>query len=76
MLNLFHRNRKKVFSFRNPQYIRIFAQACSDAEFVQVSPAQLPWCYQLGLPGKLSRSGSSRWRVETDLPAFRFRRIQ
>jgi len=40
------------FSSRNLQYMRAFAEAWPDAEFVQEAVAQLPWGHNLMLPNK------------------------
>ena len=51
----------KGFSPRNLKYMRAFAQAWPDAEFVQEVLAQLPWYHQLALLDKLSSVESRRW---------------
>lgn len=51
----------KGFSPRNLRYMRAFAQAWPDAEFVQEVLAQLPWYHQLALLDKLSSVESRRW---------------
>ena len=43
----------KGFSPRNLKYMRAFAEAWPDAEFVQAVVAQLPWYHQLALLDKL-----------------------
>ena len=43
----------KGFSPRNLKYMRAFAEAWPDAEFVQGVLAQLPWYHQLALLDKL-----------------------
>lgn len=42
----------KGFSPRNLKYMRAFAQAWPDAEFVQAVLAQLPWHHQIGAAGQ------------------------
>ena len=44
----------KGFSPRNLKYMRAFAEAWPDTEFVQAVLAQLPWYHQLALLDKLS----------------------
>ena len=51
----------KGFSPRNLKYMRAFAQAWPDAEFVQEVLAQLPWYHQLALLDKLTSPESRRW---------------
>ena len=51
----------KGFSPRNLKYMRAFAQAWPDAEFVQGVLAQLPWYHQLALLDKLDSTESRRW---------------
>lgn len=51
----------KGFSPRNLKYMRAFAEAWPDAEFVQEVLAQLPWYHQLALLDKLSSPESRRW---------------
>lgn len=51
----------KGFSPRNLKYMRAFAEAWPDAEFVQGVLAQLPWYHQLALLDKLADSESRRW---------------
>ncbi|MFZ2853703.1 MAG: PDDEXK nuclease domain-containing protein [Rhodocyclaceae bacterium] len=51
----------KGFSPRNLKYMRAFAEAWPDAEFVQAVLAQLPWYHQLALLDKLDSSESRRW---------------
>jgi len=51
----------KGFSPRNLKYMRAFAQAWPDAEFVQEVLAQLPWYHQLALLDKLSTRESRKW---------------
>jgi predicted nuclease of restriction endonuclease-like (RecB) superfamily len=51
----------KGFSPRNLKYMRAFAEAWPDAEFVQGVLAQLPWYHQLALLDKLSSPESRRW---------------
>ena len=51
----------KGFSPRNLKYMRAFAEAWPDAEFVQGVLAQLPWYHQLALLDKLVDSETRRW---------------
>jgi predicted nuclease of restriction endonuclease-like (RecB) superfamily len=51
----------KGMSPRNLKYMRSFAQAWPDAEFVQAVLAQLPWYHQLVLLDKLDTTESRRW---------------
>jgi predicted nuclease of restriction endonuclease-like (RecB) superfamily len=51
----------KGFSPRNLKYMRSFAQAWPDAEFVQEVLAQLPWYHQLTLLDKLRDEPLRRW---------------
>lgn len=51
----------KGFSPRNLKYMRAFAEAWPDAEFVQAVLAQLPWYHQLALLDKLTRPEDRRW---------------
>lgn len=44
----------KGFSSRNLKYMRAFAEAWPDSEFVQGVLAQLPWYHQLALREQLS----------------------
>ncbi|QQS07051.1 MAG: DUF1016 family protein [Fibrobacterota bacterium] len=51
----------KGFSPRNLKYMRAFAEAWPDAEFVQGVLAQLPWYHHLALLDKVDSSDSRRW---------------
>jgi len=51
----------KGFSPRNLKYMRAFAEAWPDTEFVQAVLAQLPWYHQLALLDKLDSPESRRW---------------
>ena len=51
----------KGFSPRNLKYMRAFAEAWPDTEFVQGVLAQLPWYHQLALLDKLDSTESRRW---------------
>jgi predicted nuclease of restriction endonuclease-like (RecB) superfamily len=51
----------KGFSVRNLKYMRAFAQAWTEADFVQGVLAQLPWYHQLALLDKLKTAESRRW---------------
>lgn len=49
------------FSPRNLKYMRAFAQAWPEAEFVQEELARLPWYHQLALLDKLTGPEARRW---------------
>ncbi|NWC92830.1 MULTISPECIES: YhcG family protein [unclassified Pseudomonas] len=51
----------KGFSPRNLKYMRAFAEAWPDPEFVQGVLAQLPWYHQLALLDKLPGPETRRW---------------
>lgn len=51
----------KGFSPRNLKYMRAFAEAWTDTEFVQEVLAQLPWYHQLALLDKLDSPENRRW---------------
>jgi len=51
----------KGFSPRNLKYMRAFAEAWPDAEFVQGVLAQLPWYHQLALLDKLPTPETRCW---------------
>lgn len=51
----------KGFSPRNLKYMRAFAEAWPDAEFVQGVLAQLPWYHQLALLDKLPGPQTRKW---------------
>lgn len=51
----------KGFSPRNLKYMRAFAEAWPDTEFVQEVLAQLPWYHQLALLDKLPGPETRRW---------------
>jgi predicted nuclease of restriction endonuclease-like (RecB) superfamily len=51
----------KGFSPRNLKYMRAFAGAWPDADFVQAVLAQLPWYHQLALLDKLPGPDERRW---------------
>ena len=51
----------KGFSPRNLKYMRAFAEAWPDSEFVQEVLAQLPWYHQLALLDKLPGPETRRW---------------
>ena len=53
----------KGFSPRNLKYMRAFAEAWPDEDFVQGVLAQLPWYHQLALLEKLATSEDRRWYV-------------
>lgn len=54
----------KGFSPRNLKYMRAFADAWPDAEFVQQAVAQLPWGHNLVLLDRLDRQEDRRWYVQ------------
>jgi predicted nuclease of restriction endonuclease-like (RecB) superfamily len=51
----------KGFSPRNLKYMRAFAEAWPDPEFVQEVLAQLPWYHQLALLDKLPGPQTRKW---------------
>lgn len=51
----------KGFSPRNLKYMRAFAEAWPDGEFVQAALAQLPWYHQLALLDKLQTTEDRQW---------------
>lgn len=51
----------KGFSSRNLKYMRAFAEAWPEPEFVQVVLAQLPWYHQLALLDKLPGPQTRKW---------------
>lgn len=51
----------KGFSPRNLKYMRAFAEAWPDVEFVQAVLAQLPWYHQLALLDKLTDGKTREW---------------
>ena len=51
----------KGFSPRNLKYMRAFAQAWPEAEFVQQAAAQMPWGHNLVLLGRLNTPAERRW---------------
>lgn len=51
----------KGFSPRNLKYMRAFAEAWPEVEFVQAVLAQLPWYHQLALLDKLPGPETRRW---------------
>lgn len=53
----------KGFSPRNLKYMRAFAEAWPDQQFVQEVLAQLPWYHQLALLDKLPGPETRRWYV-------------
>lgn len=54
----------KGFSPRNLKYMRAFAQAWPDAEFVQAVLAQLPWYHQIALLDKLKTPDERSWYAQ------------
>lgn len=55
--------RMKGFSPRNLKYMRAFAEAWPDAEFVQQAAAQLPWGHNVVLLDKLTGPETRRWYI-------------
>lgn len=53
----------KGFSPRNLKYMRAFAEAWPDSEFVQEVLAQLPWYHQVALLDKLPGPETRRWYI-------------
>jgi predicted nuclease of restriction endonuclease-like (RecB) superfamily len=51
----------KGFSARNLKYMRAFAEAWPEIEFVQEALAQLPWYHQIALLDKLKTEQDRRW---------------
>ena len=51
----------KGFSPRNLKYMRAFAEAWPEADFVQAVLAQLPWYHHLALLDKLGDARSRQW---------------
>ncbi|MBK7780822.1 MAG: DUF1016 family protein [Ardenticatenia bacterium] len=51
----------KGFSPRNLKYMRAFAEAWPELDFVQGVLAQLPWYHQLALLDKLNNAEERRW---------------
>ena len=51
----------KGFSPRNLKYMRAFAEAWPDGEFVQQAAAQLPWFHLCTLIDKLKRQEDREW---------------
>ncbi len=54
----------KGFSPRNLKYMRAFAEAWPDSEFVQAVLAQLPWYHQIALLDKLNTKEERGWYVQ------------
>jgi len=53
----------KGFSARNLKYMRAFAQAYSDEEFVQQLAAQIPWYHNCTILDKLKDSNQREWYI-------------
>jgi predicted nuclease of restriction endonuclease-like (RecB) superfamily len=49
------------FSARNLKYMRAFAEAWPDGEFVQASLAQLPWYHHIALIEKVKKREEREW---------------
>lgn len=54
----------KGFSRANLMYMRAFAEAWPDSQFVQEALAQLPWYHQIALLDKLKTSDERRWYAQ------------
>ncbi len=54
----------KGFSPRNLKYMRAFAEAWPEPEFVQEVLAQLPWYHHLALLDKLKTTNERRWYAQ------------
>ena len=54
----------KGFSPRNLKYMRAFAEAWPDSDFVQAVLAQLPWYHQLALLDKLESKEDRLWYAQ------------
>jgi len=54
----------KGFSPRNLKYMRAFAEAWPDADFVQAVLAQLPWYHQIALLDKLKTPDERSWYAQ------------
>jgi len=54
----------KGFSPRNLKYMRAFAEAWPEGQFVQEVLAQLPWYHQLALLDKLPNPETRRWYAD------------
>ncbi|VFN03910.1 MAG: Predicted nuclease of restriction endonuclease-like (RecB) superfamily, DUF1016 family [Candidatus Kentron sp. G] len=54
----------KGFSPRNLKYMRAFAEAWPDPDFVQAALAQLPWYHQLALLDKLQSREDRQWYAQ------------
>jgi predicted nuclease of restriction endonuclease-like (RecB) superfamily len=52
---------------RNLKYMRTFAAAWSDREFVQRLVAQIPWRSNIALPDKLDKPAMRQWYAEKAL---------
>lgn len=57
----------KGFSPRNLKYMRAFAEAWPEPEFVQAVLAQLPWYHQLALLDKLKTLDERRWYAQQSI---------
>jgi predicted nuclease of restriction endonuclease-like (RecB) superfamily len=53
----------KGFSSRNLKYMRAFAEAYPDEEFVQQTAAQIPWFHNCVLTDKVKDSGEREWYI-------------
>jgi predicted nuclease of restriction endonuclease-like (RecB) superfamily len=54
----------KGFSLRNLKYMRAFAQAYPDEQFVQLLAAQIPWGHNIALLEKLKLSEERFWYAQ------------
>ncbi len=53
----------KGFSFRNLKYMRAFAEAYPDQEFVQQPAAQIPWFHNCVLLDKVKDNAERKWYI-------------
>ena len=53
----------KGFSPRNLKYMRAYAEAWRDQDFVQQAAAQLPWFHLCTIIGKVKESEAQAWYV-------------
>jgi predicted nuclease of restriction endonuclease-like (RecB) superfamily len=57
----------KGFSPRNLKYMRAFAEAWTEREFVQQAAAQIPWFHNCLLLEKVSEPESRKWYIEATI---------
>src|SRR3989339_598061 len=53
----------KGFSTRNLKYMRSFAEAYGDFEFVQQAAAQIPWFHNCSLLDKVKNENERKWYI-------------